>query len=577
MLRDASRFAEQDSAGWESAQGQSIKVPGTVIGNGGRGDFSGESTWVIDVPNATTMDRRTLFSLIGKMAGTAVMFEAMTSLAYAAETTFKGPITLSGAPKGASVLILGSGWAGMVAAYELRKAGYKVQILEYQNRSGGRNWSLYGGDTYTELGGFTQNVQFDSGLYLNPGPWRIPHHHRGVLHYAQMLGVQLEPFIQVNYNAYVHSTKAFGGKPQRYRAIQGDFDGYVAEMLSKCIQQGKLDQPVTKEDQEIILQALRQWGALDKDYRHSKTLEASDRRGFDHPPGGGLDAQPTPSDPIGLSDLFRSGLWRAIGQAHAYDVQTTMFQPVGGMGMIGKAFGRELADVTRYNCKVTQIKQDAKGVTVSFVDTLKGGAVQTARADWCVCTIPGSVLSQIPINVGAPMQAAIDAVPYSGSCKVGLQMKRRFWETDDGIYGGISYTDQPNAMVSYPSTDFFKTGKGVLLGAYTFGPNATEFTAMPPEQRIARAVEYGAKVHPQYNTEFETGATVAWHRVPWTLGCAGAWTEATRAEHYKNLCQIDGRIVLAGEHVSMIPAWQEGAVLSALDAITRLHSRIVKG
>jgi monoamine oxidase len=50
-----------------------------------------------------------------------------------------------------------------------------------------------------------------------------------------------------------------------------------------------------------------------------------------------------------------------------------------------------------------------------------------------------------------------------------------------------------------------------------------------------------------------------------------------RKTHYANLCQIDGRIVLAGEHASHIPAWQEGAVLSSLDAITRLHRRIVNG
>jgi monoamine oxidase len=526
---------------------------------------------------AAPIDRRTLFARIGKLAGAAVMYEAMASLAHAAESTFKGPIGLSGAPKGASVLVLGSGLAGMVAAYELRKAGYRVQILEYQNRSGGRNWSLYGGDTYTELGGFTQRIGFDKGLYFNPGPWRIPHHHEGLLHYCRLLGVRLEPFIQINYNAYVHSTKAFGGNPRRYREIEADFDGHIAEMLAKSTQQGKLDQPVTKEEQEILLQALRQWGALDKDYAYSKSLAASDHRGFDRPPGGGLNGEPTPSDPIGLSDLLKSGLWRAIGQAHAFDVQQSMFQPIGGMGMIGQAFGRELQGLIRYNAKVTAIHQDESGVAATFVDTVKGGAPQTARADWCVCTIPASILSQIPINVGKPMQAAIDAIPYGASAKVGLQMKRRFWEEDDGIYGGITYTDQPNSLISYPSTDFFKSGKGVLLGAYTFGAGAVESTAMSPEQRIAKAVEYGANIHPQYRKEYETGATVAWHRVPWTLGCFGQWSEEMRAAHYKDICQIDGRIVLAGEHVSMIPAWQEGAVLSSLDAIGRLHQRIVKG
>jgi monoamine oxidase len=117
----------------------------------------------------------------------------------------------------------------------------------------------------------------------------------------------------------------------------------------------------------------------------------------------------------------------------------------------------------------------------------------------------------------------------------------------------------------------------VLLGAYLFdGPNAYEFTSMPPAERVARAVEIGASIHPQYRTEYENGIAVAWHRMPFTLGCAGNWTEKARAEHYSDLCQIDGRIVLAGEHASYIPAWQEGAILSSLDAITRLHDRVVK-
>ena len=527
------------------------------------------------VEPAPPMSRRDLFSLIGTLAGSAAMYNAMSSLAYAGESGYSGPPQLNGAPKGASVLILGSGLAGMTSAYELRKAGYKVQILEYQNRPGGRNWSLYGGDTYTELGGFTQKVGFDPGLYLNPGPWRIPYHHYAVLHYCQLLGVQLEPFIQSNYNAYVHSPTAFGGKPQRYRHVQADFQGYVAELLSKSTRQNALDQAVTKEDQEVLLQALRQWGALDKNYEYKIGEASSNRRGFESDPGGGTTSVPTPSQPIDLKDLLHSGLWAAIGSGSGYETQQTLFQPVGGMGMIGKAFGKELAEVIRYNAKVIDIRQDAKGVTVTYEDTVKGGAPQQAKADWCICTIPASVLSQIPITVGAPMKAAIDHLSYMSSVKVGLQFKRRFWETDENIYGGITYTNQPNSLIAYPNSGYFSRGKGVLLGAYAFGPRAFEYTSMSPEERISKTLEYGAKVHPQYMSEFDTGASVAWHRVPWTLGCAGAWTEELRAQYYDDMCALDGRIMLAGEHVSRIPAWQEGAVLSALDAIRRLHQRVM--
>src|SRR5271155_232123 len=176
----------------------------------------------------------------------------------------------------------------MTAAYELRNAGYKKQGLEYNGRAGGRNWSLRGGDRYTELGGATQHCEFDKDLYINPGPWRIPYHHRGMLTYCKRLGVPLEAFVQVNYNAYLHSSQAFEGKPQRYREIKADYQGHVAELLSKATRQNALDSAVTKEDQEKLRESLRGWGALDKTNSYVSTPASSDRRGYKKDPGGGL-------------------------------------------------------------------------------------------------------------------------------------------------------------------------------------------------------------------------------------------------------------------------------------------------
>ena len=523
------------------------------------------------------VSRRDLLSLIGAVSGSAAMYHAMTSLGFASDSGYKGPIKLDGDPKGASVLVLGAGLAGMTAALELRNAGYHVRILEFNSRPGGRNWTLRGGDSFTELGGFHQSCEFEQGLYLNPGPWRIPYHHRAVLDYCKRLGVALEPFVQLNHNALLHGTSAFGGAPQRIRDIKTDFQGQVSELLAKATQQGRLDEAVSKEDREILMQALRSWGALDGNYAYKSNLISADFRGYAKNPGGGLDAVPVPGEPIDLSDILKSRLWRYLQNFSLHTFQTTMFQPVGGMDMIGKAFAARIGDIIRYDAKVTRIQQDDGGVTVTYTDLKSPATPQQARADWCVCTIPLSILSQLPLDVGDRMKAAIDAVPYAASVKIGLQFKRRFWEEDEAIYGGISFTNLPIRQIAYPSTGFNSAGKGVLLGAYVFGgANAYEFAALPPAERIARAVEFGASIHPQYRTEYDNGVAVAWHRMPFTLGCAGDWSDERREQHYDNLCQIDGRIVLAGEHASYIPAWQEGAILSSLDAITRLHERVVK-
>lgn len=526
---------------------------------------------------ASGLTRRDMLKFIGGAAGTAVLYQAMTSMGFAAASPYKGPIRLEGQPKkDTTVLILGAGIAGMLSAYELRKAGYKVSLLEYREKAGGRCWTLRGGDVFTELGGATQKCEFDQGQYLNPGPWRIPYHHYAIMDYCRELDVALEPFNMVNFNAYLHNPKAFDGKPQRLRHVMHDFQGGVAELLAKAARQNALDDPLSAEDKEKLLAALRNWGVLNKDYRYVKSRALSTRRGYDVDPGGGLMPDAAFSDPLPFQDVLRSDLWQYLSQIMLYEYQQSIFEPVGGMDMIAQGFEKKVGDLIRYNCHVSAIAQNEKGVSVTFRD-LKSGQEERATADWCVCTIPLSILSQIDVQVSNPMKEAIDAVPYETGFKAGLQFKRRFWEEDERIFGGVTFTTTPLRNISYPMAGLNRGGKGVLLGAYTFGPDSYKFTAMNPKDRLEAVLKFGEQIHPQYRDEFENGITVGWHRVPWTNGCHGLWTEATRAQHYKNLCQVDGRIVLAGEHASRIPAWLEGAALSAMDAVERLHGRILNG
>ena len=69
------------------------------------------------------VSRRAFMKFIGLTGGSALMYDTMVAMGYAGTSDFNGPLKLSGDAKGASVLILGAGLAGMTAAYELRKAG----------------------------------------------------------------------------------------------------------------------------------------------------------------------------------------------------------------------------------------------------------------------------------------------------------------------------------------------------------------------------------------------------------------------------------------------------------------------
>ena len=521
--------------------------------------------------------RRQLLTMIGQVAGTAAMYQAMTSLGFAAESGYAGAPDLQGPRAGRRLLILGAGIAGMAAAYEMQRAGYEVKILEYQGRSGGRCLTLRGGDRYTEMGGHEVACDFQGDGYLNAGPWRLPVHHRAVFDYCRRLGVALHPFIIKNNRAFLHSHDAFGGQPQRIGDVEKDMRGHVSELLAKALHQGGLDDAVTLEDREKLLEGLKGWGVLNDRYAYRASDDTGGVRGWDIPPGGGLMPDASPSQPTDLSALLQSGLWAQLFGFNSYSFEPPMFEPAGGMDAITDAFAREVEDVIQLNARVTRIAQGDNRVTVTYEDGGRGGTVREETADWCICTIPLSVLAQLEVDCSDAMRKAIAAVPYASAFKVGLEFRRRFWEQDDGILGGVSYTDLPLVQIAYPNYGFLSDGPAVVQAAYDTATGGRSFTyswsSMTPKERVDAALALGRQIHPQYDAEFLSGTSWVWHRVDWSLGCYGQWTPDLRDAHYRTLCEIDNRLVLAGEHCSHIPAWLEGSLLSALDAIKRLDQR----
>src|SRR3989337_1817208 len=103
--------------------------------------------------------RRAFLRQVGAVGGAGVMLHSMGALglttAHAADTPPFTPLKRGDLSRvgGKSVVILGGGIAGMTAAYELLKGGYRVTVLEGRDRPGGRNWTVRGGSTFTDLKG----------------------------------------------------------------------------------------------------------------------------------------------------------------------------------------------------------------------------------------------------------------------------------------------------------------------------------------------------------------------------------------------------------------------------------------
>jgi monoamine oxidase len=496
----------------------------------------------------------------------------MEALGFGFSSAQAAPPVLTGEGRGAKVVILGAGLAGMTAAYELTKAGYDCQVIEARSFAGGRCQTSRKGFANTDLVGNTQVCDFDEGLYLNHGPWRIPYHHRSTLHYTKLFGVALELFVNDNDASYVYYEKGGGplaGKAVRKGQIAADARGYAAELLAKSAGKGDLDAQLSNADRDRFIAYLVNEGRLSP-----KTLayDGTGGRGFAVHPGAGVDPGPgTPSKPFALTDVLHSDAWKVLTAVSDYDQQRTMFQPAGGMDHIAKGFEREVGRMIRYSTEVEKLTQDDKGVEVFF--TANDGARGSIKAEYCICTIPLSVLRGIDLGVSDRFKAAMADVAYAPVNKIGLQMKRRFWEEDHFIYGGHVYNDMPGVRtISLPSTGW-QGQKGVILGYYAFGAEAAQVSAKSPAERAAFAVAAGQKVFPEYAENFETAFSVSWHLEKHNLGGWAEWSADGRANAYPLLCEPDGRLYLAGEHLTYLGGWQAGAIESAWQQIGKLHAR----
>ena len=142
------------------------------------------------------LTRRQLIARIAAVGGVQAASAAMGLFGMAgnAEAVEENYASLPASPvgKGARVVVIGAGIGGLVSAYELHKAGFKVTLLEARDRVGGRNWTVRGGDRVEYSDGSVQVARFDPGFYLNAGAGRLPSHHQLMLGYCRELGVELE-------------------------------------------------------------------------------------------------------------------------------------------------------------------------------------------------------------------------------------------------------------------------------------------------------------------------------------------------------------------------------------------------
>ena len=509
--------------------------------------------------------RREFLHKIAAVGGYSAAFVTMQALGLTPAANAAAPLTLKrGEKHGTKVVILGAGVAGLSAAYELGKAGYDCVVLEARERSGGRNWTIRGGDKLELNDGTVQNCTFDKGpnIYWNAGPARLPARHETIMGYVREFGIPLEVEVNTSREAFMYNANANNGQRVQMRQAYNDTRGAVSELLAKAIDRGALDQEITAHDKERVFAFLKQYGDLTPE----KLYKGSSRSGYTVAPGA--EGTGTARDPLSLNLLLDMDLWNGLIFEDIIDQQATMFQCVGGNDAIPKAFEKRVGKAIRHNAEVTEIRRAGKGVRVSYLDK-KSGKTRMVEADYCVNTLALPILAKIAADFSPRHAEAIRAVHYHESVKVAWESPR-FWEKDDNLYGGISWIKGPTNMIWYPSGGMFSE-KAVLVTAYASGKTGDFMSShsLQDQFEMTRKVVEGA--HPGKSGQLSKPMAIAWKKVPYSLGAAPEY-EPGQEGVFNTLSQPDGPIYFGGDVVSRVGNWQEATLTGTRRAINMLDA-----
>jgi monoamine oxidase len=463
------------------------------------------------------------------------------------------------------ILILGAGMAGLCAGYELARRGHQIELVEASARPGGRVWTR----------------RFDDKTHGELGAMRVPASHDYTRHYLQLveLAEGMRPFIGTSrlyrYHGQTLRTHkevagAFPLNPcDRQTVIEEGLDGIFVRVM------GRLIDSLSEEDKRNLF----------SDRLCSERLREIDLRSLREL----LDEETEP----GAVDLTGWG----IGIADLWDNSLTLFlreeiegafrgleEVPGGLDQLPSrladlpipSFG-SLREHTRFKTEVTGLSLLGDQVEIRLKDS---GGERRQVADWVICTLPYTVLRQIELQGLTPAKLdAIRHLQYTASTKVLLRCKTRVWENEeDRICGGFMPSDEELRQTYYPSDNpkcciqEKSDGPGVVLGSYTWGASARTMAELPPEQRVKLVQERLEKIHPGIGQTVDGQASMAWSDFKWSRGAFGALAPGEMQRHFPAASDPEGRLAVAGEHISPFQSWIQGALWSTLRAVHHIVS-----
>lgn len=456
----------------------------------------------------------------------------------------RGGLKPTGPPQ--SVVVLGGGLAGLAAAYELKRAGHTVTVLEARKQPGGRVRTLR---------------NFSNGLYAEAGPNSFPQNHSFTWGYCTDLGLPLSPVFSFGLEATAHvrgslfriksdgsANIPFNLKPsERAAGIYNLPMLYLGDLMREVgnpRRDGWPPESLSEIDNISLRQLLVDLGASEGAI---SLIEASQLGvlGFGFESVSAMDGVVT----------------EAIASGGAF------YEIAGGNDKLPKALQKKVKKQFKKRAVIQRIEQDETRVRVTY---LRNGVIETITADRAICTLPFPVLKDIEVfpAFSEEKQRAIDELKLTPITRTYLEFRNRVWQ-QSGLDGN-GFTDL-NVQNTYSPTINQPSQSGILV-SYTGGQRALDLGEMTERDRRQLVLRRMGDLFGGLNNQFESSVSQIWHKDEWARGGFTYFEPGQMTTLLPIAQRPEGRIHFAGEHTSAWHGWMNGALESGNRAADEVNN-----
>jgi monoamine oxidase len=426
----------------------------------------------------------------------------------------------------APILIVGAGIAGLTAAYRLKQAGVRADIVEASQRSGGRLRSL-------------RNVPGNPGVVEMGGEF-IDTRHRAVRSLAAELGLEMAD-LRLADTGLDPEILYFQGQKISHQQVITEFTPLAKRIAADLLMLD--DRDITYHHPSEVAKRLDQMSIAEylAAAPISPVIDQLVKVAYITEFGRDAESQSC------FNMLFLIGA--EVGKWSTYGVSDERYHVIGGNDQIPQRLAAKVANQIETGTRLESIRLKTDD---RYQVSLRQGSTSIERIyDQVLLTVPFSVLRQVELDVGLPpvKQKAIAELGYGTSTKLSLPFQERIWrsryDSTISVYSDLDFQNTwESARYSTGSNGWLTDLRGGTQGL-ALGEGSTESHV----QMLLRDLE---AIFPGISAAQQgKGVRSVWAAEPYALGSyscylPGQWTTIGGAEGERV-----GNLWFAGEHCSL--------------------------